>query len=212
MALTGCNTFDSTNNQQQNMTATTAPVYESLVQREIEKCNNFYKARKFNRTNAVGFHKCVIAARERDPLVYLDEDKVEDYKRLALAESYAAKQISDTQFNLKIAEYALRRKRANAALEMQRQSLERADAAAQNQRQLLQYQRETAAAAQQNAEAAQRAQALNTYLAVAALNRQNTYQPIYIPVQPIQTAAPTIRAPIRTNCNSFGSMTNCTTY
>ncbi len=198
LALTGCNSVANNNVQQQASTTTAAPVYESLVDREVGKCDKMIKDGKFSRRNAVGYHKCVIAAKEKDPLVYLAEDKAEDYKRLELAEDYAANRISDTQFNSRMAEYALERQRA--------------DAAVQNQRQLLQYQRETALAAQQSADAAQRAQALNAYLGASALMRQNTYQPVYTPVQPIQPVMPRIRAPITTNCNSFGSMTNCTTY
>jgi hypothetical protein len=97
-----------------------------------------------------------------------------------------------------MAEYSLERQRAEAVV--------------QNQRQFLQYQRETALAAQQSAEAAQQAQALNAYLGASALMRQNTYQPVYTPIQPIQPLAPRIRAPITTNCNSFGNTTNCSSY
>lgn len=190
LAIASCNSVNN-NAQQQVSLTTAAPVYESLVDREVGKCNKMIKDGKFSRHNAVAYHKCIIAAKEKDPRNYLAEDKVEDYKRLELAEAFAANKISDTQFNSRMAEYSLERQRAEAVV--------------QNQRQLLQYQRETALAAQ-------RAEALNAYLGASALTRQNTYQPVYTPIQPVQTVAPRIRTPITTNCNSFGSMTNCTTY
>lgn len=197
LVIAGCNSVN--NNVQQQVSQTTpAPVYESLVDREVGKCDKLIKDGKFSRRNAVTYHKCIIVAKEKDPLVYLAEDKAEDYKRLELAEEFAANKITDTQFNSRMAEYSLERQRAEATV--------------QNQRQLLQYQREMALAAQQSADAAQRAHALNAYLGASALMRQNTYQPVYTPIQPVQPVAPRIRAPITTNCNSFGSMTNCTSY
>jgi hypothetical protein len=198
LAIAGCNSTGDNNFNSQASSATTAPVYESLVDRELGKCNKLIKDGKFSRSNAVRYHKCVITAKEKDPRNYLAEDKVEDYKRLELAEQFAANKISDTQFNSRMAEYSLERQRAEAVV--------------QNQRQFLQYQRETALAAQQSAEAAQQAQALNAYLGASALMRQNTYQPVYTPIQPIQPLAPRIRAPITTNCNSFGNTTNCSSY
>jgi hypothetical protein len=188
-AISGCNSTNQ-NNIQQEVSAP-APVYESLVDREVGKCNKMISGGSFTKKNAVSYHRCVIAAKEKDPLVYLAWDKAEDYKRLELAEQFSSGKITDIQFNSRMAEYALDR--------------ERSDAVARNQMQMLEYQRQTA-------DAAQRAQALNAYLGASALMRQNTYQPVYTPVQPVQPVVPRIQAPITTNCNRFGSMTNCTTY
>lgn len=163
---------------------TTTPGY-GTGQVKLMECDKLLTDNTFTKKNALPYQKCVVQTKEKYNLFSSDLDKVEDYKRLELAEQYSSGKISGTQFNASLAEY-----------EMQLNSIKMAR---NNARTMADAQAASANAQAQAASAVQGAAISNalqqTGNNLMMLDRQRM-----------------MNQPINTRCNTFMGTTNCQTW
>jgi hypothetical protein len=166
------------------------------VPSNFDRCDRLLTNNTFTKKNAVPYHKCIIARNDEMHIYQGDLDKLDDYKRLELAEKYASGRISGTEFNSQMAEFDVqlnnqRLVRANSA---------RMAAAQEQQAESVELARRQAAAASFGA-ALQRAE---------SQMQQNSYNQQLLNQN--QQIINNMNRPVVTNCNRFGSTTNCTSY